>query len=279
MKRHWGFLFFLLALLVSAFAKASSGKPFVRIPLAYASSQQAYQDYLYQYDRYRQTLTDFKVARNEYQKFKSLASETAALEKSRELLSQRDLALRAYLLLLNEKLNEDTGLSSAEKLLYQSLIRNEVGFLENHSRLVDSIGSLDDAERVSGQLTARYDILSASIRQTIATISIGQLTGLAKQYDAIRTQAQALIATNRNALPPQKQATLDRWLLSITNKRSLYQQKIETVRTKTTKLKGDVEELDREFAVIQKGLSEARQYLSEGLAFLRELVTSLKYSN
>src|SRR3989344_5828917 len=77
----------------------------------FATSQQAYQDYLYQFDLYRQRETDFRVAKTEYEKFRSLTSETTALEKTKLLLAQRDQLLRAYLLVLNEKLNEDKGLT------------------------------------------------------------------------------------------------------------------------------------------------------------------------
>src|SRR3972149_4862635 len=80
------------------------------VPHVFASSQQAYQDYLFQFDIYRQKYSEFTVSKNEYLKSKTLTSQTTALEKTIAMLSFRDLLLRAYLLLLNEKLNEDRGL-------------------------------------------------------------------------------------------------------------------------------------------------------------------------
>ncbi len=138
----------------------------------FASSQTAYKDYLYQFDQYRTKQNNFKVARTEYLKYKTLLSETTALDTAKTMLAQQDQLLRSYLLFLNEKLNENTGLSSSEKNLYQTLIRNEVTFLETHTALIPSIGSLADAVSVAKQLESHYLVLSAYIRQTI--IALGQ---------------------------------------------------------------------------------------------------------
>ena len=252
------------------------------IPLAsriLATSQQAHQDYLFQFDTFRQTYNEFKIAKNEYEKFKSLASESVALEKTKLMLSQRDQLLRAYLLLLNEKLNENTGLSSRERQLYQSLLQNEVGFLQNHSQLVSSIGSIADAQEVSEQLESHYDILQATVRQTIIALTLGNLTNLARSYDQISTSAQSLTNEYRGTFSPQKQATMDRWQLQIANKKSLYQQKVDTIASLNSQLEGDTNELNRTFALLQQQAAEAKQYLAEGTSFLGELVTALKYQD
>ena len=259
-----------LVLLVLALAARATG----------ATSSQAYQDYLYQFEVYRQKYSDFQVAKNEYEKFKSLASQTAALEKTKIMLSQRDQLLRAYLFLLNERLNEDQGLNVPEKQQYQTLIKNEVTFLDGHSALVPSIGSLPDAVKVSEELQSHYNVLSRSMRQTIVAISLGQLSVLSKQYDTALQKAQDIITNRRVVFSPQKQANLDRWLLQIQNKRSLYQQKINAVSSANTTMKpGDVALLDRQFTRLMADLSESKQYMVEGAAFMEELVNSLRYQD
>lgn len=246
--------------------------------IVYASSQQAYQDYLYQFDVYRQTYTDFQVAKNEYAKFKSLTSQSSALDKTKTMLSQRDQLLRAYLLLLNEKLNEDTGISTTTKQLYRSLITSEVTFLENHAKLVPSIGSIDDAERISEQLESHYSILQVSIRQILIGLSLGQLTILSTMYDKTLLDAQTQVQTNSSTFTPQKQETINRWLLQITNKKSLYQQKFDAISSANSLLHGnDIQNLERQYSDLTKSMNEARQYLKEGASFMTELVTALKY--
>src|SRR3989344_509591 len=135
-----------------------------------ASSQQAYQDYLYQLDVYRQTYTDFAVAKNEYEKFKSLTSQSAALTKTIGMLTQRDVLLRAYLSLLNEKLNEDRVLSQTEKQLYQTVISNEITFLAEHAGRIPSIGSLDDETDAFHELESHHNVVYGSLRRIISGV-------------------------------------------------------------------------------------------------------------
>ena len=245
-----------------------------------ASSEKAYQDYLYQFDLYRQKYSDFTIAKNEYEKFGSLTSQTTALAKTSAMLSQRDQLLRAYLLLLNEKLNEDRGLLDTQKATYWALTGNEISFLDAHSTLVGSIGSLDDATEVSKELESHYAILSTSMRQVITGVSLGQLAVLARQYDTALADAKALMTANRGVFSPQKQATVDRWILQITNTRSLYQQKIDSINTKNAQLKGSsIETLDDLFAELKRDLGQAKQYLMEGNRFIGELIEALRYQD
>lgn len=250
------------------------------IPFVSASSQQAYTDYLYQFDVYRQKYSEFTVAKNEFLKFKTLTSQTTALDKTKLMLSQRDLLLRAYLLLLNEKLNEDQGLGRTEKATYQALITNEVQFLEDHSRLVGNIGSLEDSSTVSKALESHYAVLGASMRQTITGVSLGKLAVISKRYDQALADAKSLITTHHGIFTPQKQSTIDRWLLQITNTKSLYQQKIDTIASKNTQLIGtSTDDQSQTFSQITKDVAEARQYLVEGSGYMRELMEALRYQD
>lgn len=244
----------------------------------FASSEQAYKDYQYQFDLYRQAYTDFQVAKNEYQKFKSLQSQTTALDKTKVMMAQRDQLLRAYLLLLNEKLNETTAMSPTERQQYQTIIRNEVTFLENHAQLIPSIGSLDDAVTVSKQLESHYLILQKSMRQTIIGISVGTLAALKKQFDQATGLSQALINASRGTFTVEKQATIDRWILQISNKKSLYQQKIDSINSDNASWEtNNLDEMNRKLLSLQQKVSSAWQELLEGSSFLTELVNTMRY--
>ncbi len=244
----------------------------------FATSDQAYKDYLFQYDLYRQKNASFSVARTEYFKFQTLQSQNTALVAAKDVLTARDALLRAYLLLLNEKLIENQGLGIVEKQLYQTLIQNEVTFLDKHALLTPSIGSLGDAQSVSEQLTSHYTILYAAMRQTTGALSVGQLTSLAGRYDATLRDARVIVGGSRLEFAAQKQALMDRWLLSIDDKRSLYQQKIDTVIKAASLLKGsNPADIDTLYGAIRKDLGEAKQYLTEGTSYLGELLGVLRY--
>ncbi len=252
---------------------------FVPLKPAFASSKQAYQDYLYQLDTYRQSHTEFSVAKNEYLKFKTLTAQTTALDKTKVMLAHRAELLRSYLFVLNEKLNEDTGLTSQSKALYQTLIANEVAFLEKHALLVPSIGSIQDANTVSQQLESHYNILQASIRQIITGIGLGNLAVLSKQYDTTLAFSQNLVNQYANVYSAGKQGTINRWILQITNKRSLYEQKVNEIRQEAANLKGNLASLDNALQKIVRHTEEAKQYLVEGTSYMGELVTALRYQD
>lgn len=247
----------------------------------HADSVRAYQDYLYQFDQYRQRNAEFEIAKNEYLKFKTLTSENDALEKTRALLTQRAQLLRAYLLLLNEKLNESVHMIPTDKQVYQTMINNEVSFLDSHSLLIPSVGSIEDAIEVSNHLQDHYVILQKTIRQTIGGLTIAELSGLAEDYDAILVSSKNLINSSSGGFTLEKQAVIDRWVLQITNKRTLYQQKITQIKASNSELGASnvnkIDDIDERFTEIQRMAADARQELIEGNSFMGELVTALRY--
>jgi len=246
-----------------------------------ATYEQAYQDYLFQFDSYRQRNSEFQVAKNEYEKFKTLTSQATALEKTKIMLSQRDQLLRSYLIVLLEKLNDpNSGLQATLKGQYQTILTNEIVFLETHAQRITSIGSLEDAEDVSGELESHYGVLQASIRQILVGLSLGQLAIVAKHYDDQLARARTLMATYGNTMSLGKQETVNRWLLQIATKRNFYQQKIDAITVSNAQLSAtDEEELDTQFNAINRSIGEARQYLVEGASFLIEFKNALKYAN
>jgi hypothetical protein len=76
-----------------------------------------------------------------------------------------------------------------------------------------------------------------------------------------------------------KQATIDRWLLSVANKETLFLQKVESVRRDNELLKGrNVVELNQKFRSMQQILSEAHQDLIDGASNMSEIVRILGLS-
>lgn len=251
-----------------------------RLQPAAATSERAYQDYLYQFDVYRQRYSEFQIAKNEYLKFKTLTSQAAAVEKTRLMLAQRAQFLRAYLLLLKEKINETPTMAGPERQTYLTLIDNEVSFLDNHSLLVPSVSSVEDATRVSGDLENHYIILHRAIRQTIIGISLAQLTGMSQDYDIALTNSRNLLSANPGSFTLEKQATIDRWVLQITNKRTLFQKKYDLIVSTNNSLNSnDINELNQKFAEMLKFVSEARQELLDGSSYMKELINTLRYQD
>jgi hypothetical protein len=247
----------------------------------FATYEQAYQDFLFQFDGYRQKYSDFQVAKNEYLKFKTLTSEATALEKTKAMMTQRDQLLRSYLLVLYEKLNDpNSGLTQITREQHQKILGNEIAFLETHAQTIGAIGSIEDAEQVSKELESHYIILQTSIRQILIGLSLGQLAIIAKHYDTLVTDSQAIISQHAGTFTPQKQETINRWVLQIVNKRNFYQQKVDSISQQSAAMDAsDEDDLDTQYNTLVRGMAEARQYLVEGISNLTELRDALKYAN
>lgn len=242
-----------------------------------ASSQQSYRDYQFQFDNYRQRLSDYQIALTQYKQFQSLASQQDTLDKVKLYIAQRDTVAKSYFLFLNEKLSENPGLITSEVAVSRAVLTNQIGFLDQNALLAPSIASLDDAKNVAAKFETNYDLMQSGYRQTIAMIELGYLNYFAKRFDDAAVHAQALITASRSDFAPQKQAELDRWMLSLSNKHSLYQQKANTIRAAIPKITGDVQQQDRLFLQLQTTINAARQDLSEAASYLKELETALTY--
>ena len=232
-------------------------------------------------DLYRKANSDFQVAKNEYQKFKTLTAQATALTKTKSMMVQRDHLLRSYLLVLYEKINDaNSGLTPVTREQYRQILSNEIAFLETHAQATASVASLEDATQVSRELESHYTVLQTSIRQILTGLSLGQLAILTKFYDTLVSDAQTLITTHSALFTPQKQETINRWILQIVNKRNFYQQKVDAITQQNALLDpSDFNDLDTQYNAMVRGLSEARQYLIEGIVNLTELRDALKYVN
>lgn len=214
---------------------------------------------------------------NEYQQFKSLASGQDALEKGKLYLAQRDTVAKTYFLFLNERLSENPGMLSSEISLYRSIITNQIAFLDQNAVLAPSAASFADAAQISKAFDTQYETMQAAYRQTIVAIQLGYLNYFAARFDAQVVKAQALIAARKSDAKPEKQAILDRWLLSLSNKHSLFQQKATAIRSGIPKILGDTQTQDRQFLAIQSQIGAAKQDLTESAAYLKELENALRY--
>lgn len=250
------------------------------VPHIAASSQQAYQDYLYQADVYRQKYNAFQISQNEYLKFKTLASEADVISKTRDMLSQRSLLLRAYLLLLSEKLNETPQLTGSESDLYHQYIKNEVAFLETLSQFVNSVQSVNDAENASGRLEDHYAILASSMRQITLGISLAKLRSLGDDYSQSMVAARLLIDQVRPELTIDRQTTADRWFGKISDKRTIFLQKLDAITKAISSLKStSLGDLDAKTSDIKTQLADAQSELTEGLSYIKELINAMRYKD
>lgn len=246
----------------------------------FAASQEVYQNYTQQFDQYRNKYNDFLVARNEYLKFQSLNSETTALQKTKDMMSQRALLLKTYFLLLSEKIAESPNITSQERDFYTSSIKNGNDFLDTHIEFIHSVQSIKDAIQASERLESQHIVLQTVMRQAVLTLNIARLRQSVNTYNDRMAEAKILIEQAKQELPIEQHLILDRWFAQIGNKRTLYQQKESLIIQNITDMKGkNIDNLNDLYAQTLTAISEAQQELKEGTSFMNELANTMKYKD
>lgn len=235
----------------------------------FADFEQAYQDYLYQYDQYRTSLTNFLMAKNRYLTYKTLVSQSEALTATKNLLETRDMVISTYLKMLIEKNPQES---------FNKLLGDDISFFSDHETKIPEVGSLEDAVGISKLVEEHYPRTEVLARQVIASLLLSKVRAFEERLSTLETGFEEKI----NFLKTQGKdvATLERWLLATYNKRLLARDKLDEafyLANKLTPKKST--QISEEFGKIQVTIFEANQYLKEAAAYLKEIKEELKYGN
>lgn len=236
----------------------------------FADFDRAYQDYLYQSDQYRKSLTDFLTAKNRYLTYGTLTSKTEALTSTKTFLDARDQVLLTYMQMLVERNPQDN---------LKNLLSDEIHFYSDHKNLIPAVGSLNDCVKVSEKFEEHYPSTEVITRQTVA----GLLLAKVQVFDDRLASLSAGFEEKTNLVKGQGKdvTTLERWLLETRNKQLLAQNKLNEAQNLSDKLKPtrSPAQSSENFGQIQVLIFEANQYLKEGAAYLKEIKEELKYGN
>lgn len=253
--------------------------PILLVKQIIATPAQAYQDYLYQYDLYRQKYSDFRIAKSEYEKYKTLVSEKNALESAKSMLIQRNLLFNAYLSYINERLNAGEGLTDAQKRMYQTFIRNEETTLTAQNQAIPSLAALNDVTKASQEFDNRYLTIQKTLRQAIVSLSLGSLSTQQIQYDQALQDIKLFLINHASDYSAERRATFERWLIQSTAKEDIFKQKYDETTSQNNAITArSLQELDTIFNKLQTEVKQANQYLNEAISALDEIVKTLPYT-
>lgn len=170
-------LLFIISLLLNLLGNPISAQAF--------DFNKAYQDYLYNYDIYQKSHSDYDIARGQYMSSQNISSETKAQEATAKMLIDRDQATNTYLTALRMKLKDTPGIDNATKDGLFSLIDTEIAWYNDHKSRISSAGSLDDLTEDSNEAANEFKITELLIYKVLVTISIGNTTDYRNRERAI----------------------------------------------------------------------------------------------
>jgi len=104
----------------------------------------AYQDYIYNYDLYLKAHKEYLVAKNQYETYQTLTSQTIALEQTMAMLRARDEVLATFLMAVRIKLADETNVASSKLNLLYLELDEEAQWFREHKEALTSAGSIPD---------------------------------------------------------------------------------------------------------------------------------------
>lgn len=234
-----------------------------------ADFNSAYQDYLYQYDQYRTSLTNYLIAKNRYLTYKTLVSQTEALSATKTFLEARDQTITAYLGMLLERNPENA---------FRKLLEEEIAFFSEHKNKIAAVGTLSDAVSISKIVEEHFPNTSVLARQVVASLLLSKVQAFENRLANLEAGFNQKV--NLSKEQGRDVTTVERWLLSTRNKRLLAHDKLDEASNLASKLTPKKStQVSEEFGKIQVLIFEANQYLKEAAAYLREIKEELKYGN
>ena len=200
-------LFFLLLI----FASSAS--------FLWAKDDSPLDKYRKNYYSYRKVLEEFKLAREEYLKWKTLASRDSAVEKSQKLLSEVAEALSSYFSLLKASVESQSEFNPAVKELSLSLLNARLDFLSSFRSKILEIDSLGRLEEESLELEEDYkrgELEADFVKSALKMAKLGEVTS---EVETLSLQVRQMVEEDKDY--PQRERILGDWVFKISGKLEL----------------------------------------------------------
>lgn len=238
-------------------------------------ANQAYQDFLYNYNLYRQSYSEYAITKESYLKYQTLTSKNEALQKTNQMLKNQDEVVKTYLTALKLKLMETSINNNYGQNILYTKIDNEVAWYKKHQENLNSAGTIEDLTKLASDGKDEYQETEILIYQTLGTI-------LNSKEDVFYEKINQNIKTLKEKIGEirvkgDKNTSLsERWLLEAENRLTRSQEKQLSAQQLLTKIKASDFNKIKSYNEAQFTIQESHQYLKETNSYLKEVIKELK---
>lgn len=235
----------------------------------------AYQDFVFNFDKYRAAHDEYELARSQYLQSNTLASQANAQEKTYNMLFDRDEALKTYLTMLRMRLGAAVGVSHDRREFLFTRIDREYTWFDDHQSNLSSAASLADQVADSSEAKSQYDkTTEVLIYDVLTDIAIGKTYFLRQKQQSLIFNFESKLAQIRTDGETDT-AQIERWLIETKNRitrseekeADILKQQLEIPKSKAR---------SQLFNQIQLRVNESLQYLKEANDFLLEIVKTIR---
>lgn len=229
-------------------------------------------------EEYNNSYSDFQIAKNSYETYRTLSSLTSALDKSKIYLQKRDELIIKHLELLITKIDE---LNFSDESFKNSLVQkagDEINFFQVQNNLIPAIATINDVNRAAQKAEDEIPLTNIRSKQILGTILITKIRGLMTDYDATTKNITDKINEIKTKSTRSKSTTdkWERWLVEVNNKRTLADNGLLQGTTDLNAIKIN-DNVEKKFDQIRINIVQSSLYLKEGANFIKEILGEMKY--
>ncbi len=242
-------------------------------PIKPVFAQRQMDDYLYQYEKYRNIHQEYLQAREKYLKYQTLTSRDELIQAGQDFLYARSIVIRTYLQALEFDLKKAPNVVAEQKTELVLSLDEEIDWLLQNEDQIKELDNptLDDLLEISLRIERREVTFNKLAYLTLSNIVLGKMRLLQTEALAINSLLNDEIIKSENG----DLATLNQWLETAKNITFQSQKQIETaesylslMNSKAKKKEGILET----YGKIKAELEQARSVLLGGIDYQREIL-------
>lgn len=251
---------------------------FLSVSSTYAQDfnfQKAYEDYLFNFNKYRQSYSEYLTAREAHLSYNTLTSKNNAQEKTLKLLQDENEVVRTYLTALRLKLAETTGISNYEEnVIYLKLDKEVSWYLNQRDKLMAAI-NLEDLVALGKESKENYQATDILSYQALGSVLAGKEINFRNRLNEQIILIKEKLGEIRQKGDKQT-VKAERWLLETENLLIKSQEKEFEAQQKLAQLKTGDRYKNKTYNEAQYLFEQSHQYLKEASNQLQEIIREIK---
>jgi len=237
--------------------------------------KKAYEDYLFNFNKYRESHGEYVTAKEAYLSYKTLTSKNTAKEKTAKLLLNEDEVIRTYLTAIRLKLSGTTGISNYEQNVIYLKLDKEVTLYLTHQDSVNVAGDLEDLVKLAQENKENYKATETLSYQTLGSIFASKEINLRNKLNGQITLLKDKLGEIRQKGNKQT-AKAERWLLEAENRLLKSQEKEFEAQQILSQIKTTDRYKNKDYNEAQYLFEQSHQYLKEASSQLQEVIREIK---
>lgn len=238
-------------------------------------ANKAFEDYLYNVNLYRQSHSEYIVAKESYLKYQTLTSKNNALEKTKLMLKNQDEVVKTYLTALRLKLAEVSGINNYNQNVLYLRLDDEIPWYQKHQESLNSVGTLEDLTSLADNGKEQYQKTEILAFQTLGAVLNSKQEVFYEEINQRIKELKEKIGEIR-IKGDKNTALAERWLLEAENRLTRSQEKQSASQKLLSQIKNSDFNKNESYNQAQFNIEESHQYLKEANSYLKEVIRELK---